>query len=93
VSEPMLSQEVQNCYQQAAMDQAQVAWRQMKWAVVLGARIYLDGDQWCVLHGDNMMTGIFGCGDTPEKAIEDFELAMRTAVPAQHPTGDTDATR
>jgi hypothetical protein len=28
-----------------------------------------DGDQWCVLFGEDLMTGIAGFGDTPHEAI------------------------
>ena len=31
-----------------------------------------DGNQWCVLYGDNIQSGISGFGDTPYKAILDF---------------------
>ena len=62
--------------------------RRGMWAVVLGARIFPDGNQWCVLYGNDLMTGICAFGDTPEKAIEDFEMAMR--APIRVPTGDTE---
>jgi len=28
-----------------------------------------DGDQWCVLYGENIIEGIVGFGDTPQSAI------------------------
>lgn len=31
-----------------------------------------DGDQWCVLLGENLQEGIAGFGDTPYKAILEF---------------------
>lgn len=33
---------------------------------------YKDGDKWCVLLGKNLQEGICGFGDTPYKAILDF---------------------
>ena len=39
---------------------------------ILKPKIYLDGNQWCVLHGENIMIGIAGFGDTPYLAILDF---------------------
>lgn len=32
-----------------------------------------DGNQWCVLYGDNLQDGIAGFGDTPEFAMLDFD--------------------
>lgn len=33
---------------------------------------YRDGNQWCVLWGENIQVGICGFGDTPFKALLDF---------------------
>ncbi len=35
-------------------------------------KIYPDGDQWCVLLGDNVQEGVVGFGDTPRKAVVNF---------------------
>lgn len=31
-----------------------------------------DGNQWCVLYGEDLQTGIAGFGDSPHQAIMDF---------------------
>jgi hypothetical protein len=31
-----------------------------------------DGNQWCVLYGENLQVGIAGFGDSPHQAIMDF---------------------
>ena len=36
---------------------------------------FKDGNKWCVLYGDDLMTGISGFGDTPLKACHDFDKA------------------
>lgn len=36
-----------------------------------------DGTKWCALFGDDLATGVAGFGDTPEKAMEDFDRAWR----------------
>lgn len=41
----------------------------------LRPRITKDGNQWCVLYGDNLQEGIAGFGDTPHLAILDFNKA------------------
>ena len=35
-------------------------------------KLYPDGNQWCVLLGDNLQSGLCGFGDTPRLAVEDF---------------------
>ena len=34
--------------------------------------IQIDGNQWCVLYGDDLQVGIAGFGDSPHLAIMDF---------------------
>ena len=36
---------------------------------MLHPKVSRDGNQWCVLYGDDLMTGIAGFGDTPYLAI------------------------
>lgn len=38
---------------------------------------YKDGNQWCVLLGDNIQEGICGFGDIPLKAILNFNSNFR----------------
>ena len=37
-----------------------------------GLKPFKDGDSWCVLLGDNLQIGIAGFGETPLKAIINF---------------------
>ena len=39
---------------------------------LLKPKLAKDGDQWCVLYGDNLQIGIAGFGDTPHLAILDW---------------------
>jgi len=39
---------------------------------MLKPKIYKDGNQWCVLYGEDLQSGIAGFGDTPRMAIYDF---------------------
>lgn len=34
-----------------------------------------DGNQWCVLYGDNVQDGVAGFGDSPDEASRDFDKA------------------
>lgn len=35
-------------------------------------RLFIDGNQWCALYGENLQDGVAGFGDSPEKAVADF---------------------
>ena len=35
-------------------------------------KLYKDGNQWCALYGDKIISGVCGFGDTPAEAIHDF---------------------
>ena len=39
---------------------------------MLKPKLYKDGNQWCCLYGDDLQVGITGFGDTPHKAILDW---------------------
>ena len=41
--------------------------------VVLRPRIFKDGNQWCMLYGDNLQDGVAGFGATPAEAADDFD--------------------
>jgi len=43
---------------------------------ILQPSLTIDGNQWCCLYGDDLQTGIAGFGDTPEKAIQDWNSEM-----------------
>lgn len=36
-------------------------------------RLAKDGNAWIACYGDNLAEGVVGCGDTPEKAMRDFD--------------------
>lgn len=46
------------------------------WAVILGLTPIQDGDQWCILWGADLQTGVAGFGETPVAAIAAFENEM-----------------
>lgn len=41
----------------------------------LRPKLFPDGNQWCVLYGENIQDGLAAFGDTPEKAALAFDLA------------------
>ena len=50
------------------------------WAVILELTPKLDGDQYCFLWGDDLQSGVAGFGETPYKAMMDFQQAMGEKV-------------
>lgn len=40
-----------------------------------------DGNIWCALYGENLQDGVAGFGDTPAKAMWDFDLQWMKATP------------
>ena len=39
-------------------------------------RVFLDGNSWCALYGENIQEGICAFGDTPAEAAELFDVAF-----------------
>ena len=44
-------------------------------------KIFIDGNQWCALYGDNLHEGVAGFGDSPAKAMWDFDRAWNKDLP------------
>ena len=36
-------------------------------------KIFLDGNKWCALYGENLQDGVAGFGDSPADAMADFD--------------------
>ncbi len=41
----------------------------------LRPKMYMDGDMWCALYGENIQDGVCGFGESPQKASEAFNKA------------------
>ena len=54
------------------------------WAVVLGLVPLLDGDQYCVLWGADIQSGVAGFGSTPIEAMRSFDQAMYAKAPIRN---------
>ena len=42
-------------------------------SVMFRPKLSIDGNQWCALYGDNLQDGVAGFGDSPAKAMYDFD--------------------
>ena len=47
----------------------------------LKPKLYIDGNQWCALYGENIQAGVCGFGDSPAKALMDFDKSMCSDLP------------
>ncbi len=54
---------------------AAVEAEEMTLFAILKPRLFQNENRWCVLHGDNIQSGICGFGETPRKAIWAFNKA------------------
>jgi len=52
---------------------------------MLKPSIQRDGNQWCVLYGENLQEGIAGFGDSPYLAVLDFNKAWNTSLSKSTP--------
>lgn len=58
------------------------AWQQAAAAyerpcVLWKPRLFIDGNQWCALFGENIQEGVAGFGDSPDEAMWAFDTAWR----------------
>lgn len=47
---------------------------------LLKPRVFIDGNQWCVLYGENIQEGVCGFGKSPLDAVYAFNKAWRTEL-------------
>lgn len=50
--------------------------------VLLRPKVFIDGNQWCALYGDNLQDGIAGFGNSPADAMAAFDVAYAKPLAA-----------
>ena len=65
-----------------AQEYAAAAYEQQRPCVLFKPALSIDGDQWCALYGSNLQDGGAGFGDSPEKAMADFDKNWNENLPA-----------
>ena len=72
----VISDRIVQCFdfshQISAMLQS-IEYESIRPCVMMKPKISIDGNQWCVLYGDNLQDGVAGFGDSPAKAMQDFD--------------------
>ena len=58
----------------AADQQISTEYERRRPFVLLKPRIFIDGDKWCALYGENIMSGVCGFGSTPDEAAKSFDI-------------------
>lgn len=51
-------------------------------ATVHKPRLFVDGDHWCALYGENLQDGVAGFGHSPSAAMHAFDKAWNESLPA-----------
>jgi len=48
--------------------------------VVMRPRLFLDGNSWCALYGENIQDGVAGYGSSPAKAMAAFDTSWEKEI-------------
>uniref|UniRef100_A0A6M3JKX1 Uncharacterized protein n=1 Tax=viral metagenome TaxID=1070528 RepID=A0A6M3JKX1_9ZZZZ len=51
----------------------EMASEQTRPSILFRPKIYKDGSQWCCLLGEDIMSGVVGFGESPDKATREFD--------------------
>ena len=54
--------------------ECRAAEQQVRPSVLYRPSLSIDGNKWCALYGKDLQSGVAGFGDSPEKAMQDFDL-------------------
>lgn len=49
-------------------------------SVLFRPRLYIDGNQWCALYGENIQDGVAGFGKSPADAMNDFDRNWNSSL-------------
>ena len=60
---------------QAAFNNLCAQWERP--SVIYRPRLFMDGDKYCALYGDDLQSGCAGFGDNPSEAMYNFDRAWR----------------
>jgi hypothetical protein len=63
------------CHEAFMVGQAwqHVAYSYERPSVLWEPKLFIDGNQWCALYGENIQEGVAGFGVSPEMAMYDFD--------------------
>ena len=73
-----------------SLHSAAIEAEEMNLVSLLRPRVFIDGNKWCVLYGENLQNGVAGFGDSPILAVYDFNKAWRKPLRPQPGGSDND---
>lgn len=76
----MIASSVDHWSQMAKEAIASAASEHARPCAVYKPRIFIDGDQWCALYGENLQDGVAGFGKSPADAMWDFDAAWNKSI-------------
>ena len=59
---------------------AEAAYEYGRPSSIFKPKIYIDGDQWCALYGEDLQCGVAGFGKSPADAMWDFDRNWNTPL-------------
>ena len=62
------------------MEFISAAYEMQRPSVIFKPALSIDGNSWCALYGDNLQTGVAGFGDSPNKAMLEFDKEWATSI-------------
>jgi hypothetical protein len=62
-----IMQDIRSAFVELANDQKRPS-------ILFKPKLAPDGNMWIALYGENLQEGIAGCGETPEKAMINFDI-------------------
>lgn len=65
---------------QAAQEALFAAYEMRRPSVLYRPRVFVDGNQWCALYGENLQDGVAGFGDSPAEAMSAFDVAWSAKI-------------
>ncbi|MDH5570592.1 MAG: hypothetical protein OEY89_02435 [Gammaproteobacteria bacterium] len=57
-----------------------VARQEFNLVAFLQPKIFIEGNMWCILYGENLQSGVAGFGDSPLDAVMDFNRAWHSKL-------------
>jgi hypothetical protein len=67
---------------QAGQVWQEAAWETQRPSVLFRPRLFIDGNYWCALFGENLQDGVGAFGESPDAAMRAFDDMWRAALPA-----------
>ena len=79
VAEAIRDINIAHYFEQASQEWVIAASEQQRPSVLFKPKVYIDGDQWCALYSENLIDGVCGFGDSPAKALYEFDIAFNAS--------------